>query len=210
MNAGTGVFFVAHLAAVGGESVVRRGRVMRKSLVVVAIALLSCVMAAQESGGLSPKAGAFSENLYTNVYFAFNLKVPQQWNITWVAKDGPCGNDCVLLDARHPRYPKTMQTLQVTAESVKPQATREASAGVFLVQAGAKKLIEPKELAINGLTFYRTDYRSQLANGEMFQSLVLLPGKEYAAVFTFTANTRRELDGLVDDFGKGFSKMGAK
>lgn len=182
---------------------------MRKCLIMIAIALLSCVAAAQE--GLSPKAGAFSENLYTNVYFSFNLKVPQQWSITFVARDGSCGNECILLDARHPRYPKMMQTLQVTAELVKPQATlREASAGVFLVQAGAKKLIEPKELAINGLTFYRTDYRSQLANSEMFQSLVLLPGKEYAAVFTFTANTRRELDSLVDDFEKGFSKMGAK
>jgi hypothetical protein len=42
----------------------------------------------------------------------------------------------------------------------------------------------------------------------MFQSLVLLPGKDYAAVFTFTANTRRELDNLVEDFGRSFSKMG--
>ena len=184
---------------------------MRKSLVIVTIAILSWVASAQETGGLSPKAGAFSESLYTNVYFSFNLKVPDKWNVSWVAKDGPCGNECMLLDVRNPRYPKTMQMIQVSAEAVKPQATlREASAGTFLVQAGAKKLTEPKELTIGGLTFYRTDYRSQLANGEMFQSMVLLPGKDYAAVFTFAANTRHELDDMVDGFGKSFSKMGAK
>jgi hypothetical protein len=183
---------------------------MRRTIVVLAIAMLGCSAWAQESGGLSPKAGAYSESLYTNVYFSFNLKVPQKWNVAWVAQAGPCGNECMLLDVRHPGYPKPMQMIQVTAEAVKPQATlREASAGVFLVQAGAKKLSEPKELVINGLTFFRTDYRSQLANGDMFQSLVLLPGKEYAAVFTFAANSRRELDNLVDDFGKAFSKMGA-
>ncbi len=184
---------------------------MRKSLVIVAIAILSCVGAAQENGGLSPKAGAYSESLYTNVYFSFNLKVPDKWNVSWVAKDGPCGNECMLLDVRNPRYPKIMQMIQVSAEAVKPQATlREASAGAFLVQAGAKKLTEPKELTVGGLTFYRTDYRSQLANGDMFQSMVLLPGKEYAAVFTFAASTRHELDDMIEDFGKSFSKMGAK
>ncbi len=184
---------------------------MRATILVLAIALLSCTAAAQESGGLSPKAGAYSESLYTNVYFGFNFKLPQNWNVSWVAKDGPCGNECILLDARHPAYPKPMQMIQISAEAVKPQATlREASAGVFLVQAGAKRLAEPKELVVNGMTLYRTDYRSQLANGDMFQSLVLLPGKEYAAVFTFAANSRRDLELMVDDFAKAFSKMGAK
>jgi hypothetical protein len=183
---------------------------MRKTIVVLAIAIVSCAAFGQESGGLSPKAGAYSESLYTNVYFSFNVKVPERWNIAWVAKDGPCGNECMLLDARHPAYPKTMQMIQISAEAVKPQATHEASAGVFLVQAGAKKLIEPREFVVSGITFYRTDYRSHLADGDMFQSLVLLPGKEYAAVFTFAATTRKDLDLMVDDFGKSFSKMGAK
>lgn len=184
---------------------------MRRTIVVLAIAMLSCAALAQESGGLSPKAGAYSESLYTNVYFSFNFKVPQNWSVNWVAKDGPCGSECMLLDVRHPAYPKAMQMIQISAEAVKPQATlREASAGVFLVQAGAKKLTDTKELAVNGLTLYRTDYRSQLANGDMFQSLVVMPGKEYAAVFTFAAGTRKDLDLMVDDFGKGFSKMGGK
>jgi hypothetical protein len=188
-----------------------QGAIMRRIIFVLAMALLSGAALAQETGGLSPKAGAYSESLYTNVYFSFNFKVPQKWNVSWVAQDGPCGNECMLLDVRHPAYPKPMQMIQISAEAVKPQAAlREASAGVFLVQAGAKKLTEPKELVVNGITFYRTDYRSQLANGEMFQSLVLLPGKDYAAVFTFAANSRRELEMLVDDFGKAFSKMGAK
>jgi hypothetical protein len=184
---------------------------MRRTIVVLAMAMLSCAALAQESGGLSPKAGAYSESLYTNVYFSFNLKVPEKWNVNWVAKDGPCGAECMLLDVRNPAYPKQTQMIQVTAEAVKSQATsHEASAGVFLVQAGAKKLAEPKEMTVSGLTLYRTDYRSQLANGDMFQSLVVLPGKEYAAVFSFAAGNRRELEGMIDDFGRAFSRLGAK
>ncbi len=184
---------------------------MRQFVVVLAVMVVSCGAWAQEAGGLSPKAGAYSESLYTNVYFSFNYKVPANWNITWVAKDGPCGNECMLLDARHPAYPKSMQMIQITAEAAKMlTATREASAGTFLVQAGAKKISEPKELTVGGLTFYRTDYRSQLANADLFQSLVVMPGKDYAAVFTFAAGNRRDLDGMLDDFSKSFSRMGAK
>src|ERR1041384_121517 len=183
---------------------------MRRWMVILAIVIMSCVAVAQDSEGLSPKAGAYSESLYTNLYFSFNLKVPQKWNVTWVAKDGPCGPGCILLDARHPGYPKPMQMIQVTAEAMKSAAMREAAAGVELTTMGAKKLAEPKEMQVNGLTFYRTDYRSQLANGDLFQSVVLMPGKQYAAIFTFAANSRRDLDGMVDEFGKAFSKMGGQ
>jgi hypothetical protein len=183
---------------------------MRRCIVVLAIAMMGCAALAQDEGGLSPKAGAYSESLYTNVYFAFNLKVPQKWNVTWVAQDGPCGSGCMLLDVRHPGYPKPMQMIQVTAESMKSASMHEPAAGSELTSMGAKKLAEPRELQVNGLTFYRTDYRSQLANGDLFHSMVLLPGKNYAAVFSFAANTRRELDNMIDDFGKAFSKMGAK
>lgn len=183
---------------------------MRRWIVALAVVAMSCAAWGQEAGGLSPKAGAYSESLYTNVFFGFNFKVPPKWNITFVAQDGPCGNECVLLDARHPGYPKSMQMLQVTAEALKPQATvREASAGTSLVQMGAKKVTEPKELSVNGTTFYRTDYRSQLANSDLFQTLIVMPAKDYAAVFTFAATSRKDLEGLLDDFQKSFSKMGA-
>lgn len=181
---------------------------MRTVLVLALTALLSCAALAQDSGGLSPKAGAFSDDLYTNLYFGFNLKTPAKWKVVYVASDGSCGNECLLLDMRNPN-PKSLQVMQVTAEATKPQATlREAVAGTSLVQMGAKRIGEPKELSVGATTFYRTDYRSQLANGDLFQALLLLPGKDYATVFTFASPNRRELDGLVDDFGKAFSKMG--
>ena len=182
---------------------------MRRFLAVAVVLATACAMVGQDSGGLSPKAGAFSENLYTNLYFGFNLKTPAKWTLVYVASDGACGNDCLLLDLRNPNYPKSQQVIQVNAEPMKPQATfREAAAGASLVQMGAKKISEPKELSAAGTTFYRTDYKSQLANSELFQALLLLPGKDYAAVFTFAANNRRELDALVDEFARSFSKMG--
>jgi hypothetical protein len=172
---------------------------------------MGCAAMAQESGGLSPKAGAESDGLYTNVYFSFNFKLPEKWNVTWVAQDGPCGKECMLLDVRHPKYPKPMQMIQVTAEAMNAQATlREASAGATLVSMGAKKTSEPREFLVNGLTFYRTDYRSQLASSDLFQSMVVMPGKDYAAVFTFAAGSRRDLDDMLADFGKEFSKTGVR
>ena len=164
---------------------------------------------AQDPEGLSPKAGAFSADMYTNVYFGFNLKVPTTWNVTWVAQAGPCGNQCMLLDIRDPRYEKNKQLLQITAEELKGSSTaHESAAGAFLVQAGAKRVAEAKELTAGGTTFYRTDYRSTLADGELYQAMLLLPAKEYAAVFTFAANNRRDLDLMVADFSKSFSKTG--
>ncbi len=182
---------------------------MRAFLVAVATVVFVSMALAQDSGGLSPKAGAFSDDLYTNVYFGFNVKTPPKWKLNFVAIDGSCGNDCILLDVRNPDYPKSLQVIQVTAEAAKPPATlREAAAGMSLVQMGAKRVADPKELSFGGSTFYRTDYRSQLANRDLFQALLVLPGKDYAAVFTFAATNRKELDNMVEDFGKSFSKMG--
>lgn len=179
---------------------------MRTFLVAALVLVISAF--AQDSGGLSPKAGAFSDDLYTNLYFGFNVKTPPKWKLNFVASDGSCGNDCILLDIRNPDYPKSMQVIQVTAEAAKPQASREAAAGMSLIQMGAKRVNDPKELSYGAATFYRTDYRSQLANRDLFQALLVLPGKDYAAVFTFAANNRKDLDNMVENFGKSFSKMG--
>lgn len=183
---------------------------MRRFLIVIFLILANATVAlSQESGGMSPKAGAFSDDLYTNLYFGFNLKTPAKWKVNFVASDGPCVNECLLLDVRNPNYPKSLQVIQVNAEAAKPQATlREAAAGVSLVQMGARKVSDPREVSAGGATFYRTDYRSQLANGDLFQAVLLLPGKEYATVFTLASGNRKELDGMVEDFAKAFSKMG--
>ena len=117
----------------------------------------------------------------------------------------------MLLDVRNPKYPKPMEMIQITAEASRSQATlHEASAAQFLTSAGAKRVAEPKELMVSGLTFYRTDYRSSLAAGDLFQAMVVMPGKEYATVFTFAATNRKTLDDMITDFGSAFSKLGAK
>ena len=182
---------------------------MRRCIVLLAVAIFGLSAMAQDSEGLSPKAGAFSADLYTNVYFGFNLKVPPKWNVTWVAQAGPCGNQCMLLDVRDPAYDKNKQLLQITAEEWKGSPTsHESAAGTFLVQAGAKRMAEEKPLSAGGITFYRTDYRSSLADGDLYQSMLVLPAKGYAAVFTFASVNRKELDDMVADFSKSFSKTG--
>jgi hypothetical protein len=182
---------------------------MRRLILLLAIVLFAAALVAQDETGLSPKAGAFSADLYTNVYFGFNLKVPPKWNVTWVAETGPCGNQCMLLDVRDPDYDKDKQLMQVTAEDIKGHSpVRESAEGAFLVQAGAKKLGDAREVTAGGVTFYRTDYRSSLADSTLYQTMLVLPGKDYAAVFTFSSINRRDVDDIVAGFPTMFSKTG--
>jgi hypothetical protein len=183
-------------------------RCMRRTFVLLAIVFFVCGAVAQQGEGLSPKAGALSGDLYTNVYFGFNLKVPAKWDLIWVAETGQCGDQCMLLDIRDPEYSKNKKLLQITAEPLKAESSaHEPAAGVFLVQAGAKR-IAAKEVQADGLTLYRTDYRSSLADGALYQSMLVLPGKQYAAVFTFASANRRDVDEMLAAFPKVFSKSG--
>lgn len=183
---------------------------MRKYELLIALIVIGISAIAQEPAGLSPKAGAFSSDLYSNIYFGFNLKVPEKWNVVWVAETGDCGKLCMLLDVRDPEYKKSKQAMQITAEdSGGSSGGHESSSGAFLVQAGAKRL-DSKTLQAGGITFYRTDYRSNLADGTLYQSMLVLPGKSYTAVFTFTSMNRRDVDEMVAAFPNMFSKAGAQ
>lgn len=183
---------------------------MRRSMLLLAIVLFACAAIAQDEG-LSPKAGAISGDLYTNVYFGFNLKVPSKWNLVWAAETGPCGDQCMLLDIRDPAYAKNKTLLQITAEPLKAESSaHESAAGAFLVQAGAKRIGDARQLQAGGVTFYRTDYRSSLADGNLFQAMLVLPGKDYAAVFTFASTNRRDVDEMVAAFPNTFSRSGAQ
>lgn len=184
---------------------------MRRSPLLLAIVLLACATMMAQDEGLSPKAGAISGDLYTNVYFGFNLKVPAKWDLIWVAETGQCGDQCMLLDVRDPSYTKTKKLMQITAEPLKSESSaHEAAAGAFLVQAGAKRIGDARQLQAGGTTFYRTDYRSSLADGTLYQTMLVLPGKEYAAVFTFASTNRRDVDDIVASFPTMFSKSGAQ
>lgn len=183
---------------------------MRRYGLLVAIIVIGISAMAQQPAGLSPKAGAFSSDLYSNIYFGFNLKIPEKWNVVWVAETGNCGKLCMLLDVRDPEYTKSKEAIQITAEDAAGHsAGHESSSGAFLVQAGAKRL-DSRDVQAGGITFYRTDYRSNLADGTLYQSMLVLPGKEYTAVFTFTSMNRRDLDGMVAAFPNMFSKTGAQ
>ena len=183
---------------------------MRRNVSLCLLILLATAAVAQE--GLSPKAGALSSNLYTNVYFGFNFQVPENWTVTWVAQNGPCGKDCMLLDVRAPGYPKPARMISVSAEQVDQggAVVREAAAGMTLVSYGAKRMGDPVELSAGGARFFRTDYRSQLADRELLETMIVMPDKEYAAVFTFAAESRKALDAMVANFATAFSKIGAK
>jgi hypothetical protein len=71
---------------------------MRGQLVLLLLLLPGWMLTAAQ--GLTPKAGVESDGLYTNVYFGMNYKLPADWVLWYVAGDGACERQCMLLDMR--------------------------------------------------------------------------------------------------------------
>ena len=177
-------------------------------LFLVVLVLLPAWLGAGAQG-LSPRAGAVSEGLYTNLYFGMNYKLPADWTVSFVAMDGQCERECMLLDARAPGE-KSRRALTITAEQVGAVKSSEqvALAGVSLEQMGAKKITPAKEITLAGRKSYRADYSSRVVSGEVYYSIVVLPAKEYTVVFSFSSESRKYLDTMVDDLGKAINFVG--
>lgn len=156
--------------------------------------------------GLSPKAGAVSDGLYTNLYFGMNYKLPADWTVSFVAMDGQCERECMLLDARAPGE-KSRRAITITAERSGAVRGPEqvALAGVSLEQMGAKKIAPAKEITVAGRKSYRADYSSRVLSGEVYYTIVVLPAKQYTVVFSFSSESRKHLDTMVDEMGKAIS-----
>ena len=61
---------------------------MRNLPVLCCCLVLACALAVAQ--GLSPKAGAVSAGLYTNLYFGMNYKLPEDWKVRFVGMEGAC------------------------------------------------------------------------------------------------------------------------
>jgi hypothetical protein len=170
--------------------------------------LLTCGMALSQ--GLSPSAGAASEGLYTNLYFGMNYKLPADWTVGYVAVEGPCEHECRLLDARAPGE-KSRRAVIVTAELLSAGAGAPdavALAGAALEQMGAKKIAPAKEITVGGRKSCRADYRSTLISGEVYYTIVVLPVQQYALVFSFSSESRKQLDTMVSELQKAINFVG--
>lgn len=180
---------------------------MRNLPVLCCCLLVACGVAVAQ--GLSPKAGAVSAGLYTNLYFGMNYKLPEDWSVSFVAREGTCERECVLLDARAPEE-KSRRAVTVSAElqSATGSAERATLAGIALEGMGAKKLAPPKEVLIAGRKGNRADYSSKLAAGEVYYTIVALPAKDYALVFSFSSESRKQLDVMVNELPKAISFVG--
>jgi hypothetical protein len=172
----------------------------RLLLLVLLFLLAACLLAPAQ---LSPRAGAVSDGLYTNLYFGLNYKLPADWLVSFVAMEGECPRECMLLDARAPGE-RSRRAITITAEflGTSVRGDHEALAGTSLEQAGAKKLAPVKEIVAAGRNFYRADYRSSVLGGELYHAVLMLPAQQYAVVFSFSAESRKQLDAMVDELPK--------
>jgi hypothetical protein len=139
-----------------------------------------------------------------------SYKLPTGWITQFVATEGTCQKECQLLDL-HAADPKSRRAISLSAE----QFAGGGSAGVIqaaasLEQMGAKKLSGERELSITSRKAYRVDYKSTLASGDVYYTFVLLTvsGKDYAPVFSFSSDSRKQLDTLVDELAKALSFVG--
>ena len=180
---------------------------MRHLPVLCCCLMLACGVAVSQ--GLSPRAGAVSEGLYTNLYFGMNYKLPEDWKVKFVGTEGNCDRECLLLDMSAPEE-KSRRTLTVTAEplpaAVSPE--RASLAGVALEEMGAKKVAPPKEIIIAGRKGNRADYSSKVILGEVYYTIVVLPVKNYALVFSFSSESRKHLDIIVNELPKAINFVG--
>ena len=58
---------------------------MPRTLLLILVVLAASALAPAQ---LSPRAGAVSEGLYTNLYFGLNYKLPVELVVSFVAVDG--------------------------------------------------------------------------------------------------------------------------
>ncbi len=159
--------------------------------------------------GLTPKAGAVSDGLYSNLYFGMNYKLPADWLVSFVALDGACERECMLLDVRAPEE-KSRRALTITAEQLGTGSGLEqvGIAGTTLEKLGAKKTGAPKEITIAGRKSYRADYRSTLAHADVYYTIIVIPAKEYSVVFSFSSESRKHLDNMADELTRAISFVG--
>lgn len=184
-----------------------------RNLYLLCILVLTCALVGAQqppdAGGITPKTGAVFENVYANVFFGFNFRFPQNYEISFVASDGPCAPDCVLLEVRAPGYPKLPRSITITAEAGPGRADHLASGALLMEQSGARKLSAVREISAGSRKLYRADYRSQLLEAELYQAFIALPDKNYLVVFTFAAENRKQLDTVADELSKSLTFVGA-
>ena len=70
------------------------------------------------------------------------------------------------------------------------------------------KMAPPKEIFIAGRKGNRADYSSKLITGEVYYSIVVLPAKDYVLVFSFSSESRKYLDIMVDELPKAINFVG--
>jgi hypothetical protein len=180
---------------------------MRNLPVLCCWLVLACGVAGAQD--LSPKAGAVSAGLYTNLYFGMNYKLPEDWKVRFVGMEGGCERECVLLDASAPEE-KSRRTVTVTAELLSAAGSPERAtlAGMALEEMGAKKVAPAKEIFIAGRKGNRADYSSKLVAGEVYYTIVVLPAKNYVLVFSFSSESRKYLDIMVNELPKAINFVG--
>jgi hypothetical protein len=176
------------------------------------ILLLACALSAQQpaaGAGLTPKTGAIFDNVYANVFFNFNFRFPQDWDVAFVAPEGPCAPECMLLEVRAPGYPKPPRSISINAEAG-AHPDHLASAALILEKSGARKLSGLREITDGPRKMYRADYRSHLVDADLYHAFIAIPEKDYLVVFTFAAENRKLLDALAGDITHSLTFLNAK
>jgi len=130
---------------------------MKRSLVLVFSALLSMGCTAQEPSPTTPEAGFVSSEKYTNAFFGFSLRLPQD----------PALRGFALPSNFHSLFGLQAQANGLTTFAIFAKETSGASSKLARKAAAGPKEQDTKKLNIDGKEFWKSDSQQKSSAGKM-------------------------------------------
>ncbi len=174
--------------------------------VLMFVLITAGVVMAQQAGntGLDPLAGngVVRNNQYTNTYYNFSYKFPASWKVMRgpdaIAQEGGCAKDNCTLLMLQPE--KGSGRIEIHAMPLAPGTTAKdvlQKAGAQEESYGMKPEGAASEFDSGGLKLQRLDYKSQVGDSEILETLMATSIKGDALLFTILTDSRGSLNDLV-------------
>jgi hypothetical protein len=174
--------------------------------------VLLLVMAPKQStaqlGVADPSNGYVSEGIYTNEFFDFTYKIPQdliplapQFKEHSIDPSRPSAKHFALFVAA--KSTKPYQNIAIQAEGTagfRDEADYLAKVASTAAKIGLTVLNSPEKKNISGETFFRQDNYSP--KGSFYQTHVCTVSKGYVLDFVLSANNRADIERLFNSLNK--------
>lgn len=166
--------------------------------------------APRRAGELAPDPGVVENSIYSERFFHLQYAIPQGWTVRTdeMRKQLPPSADAVLLlsTSAHPQPQGTEvnPSITISAESAaqyKEGVDPESYLGAirdYAATRGFKVLNEPAEIELGGVTFVRSDFVREAADGNTYQASLVALRKGYLLSVTAISGDEEQLTPLLN------------